>query len=63
MLTEGEISCFKFGETMDTVSSPNNITFTPDHDFETLPHIDVLVIPGAQGITGKIHISASHCKG
>lgn len=57
-LTGGEVTCLKFGETMDPVSSPNNITFTPDHDFSDLPHIDILVIPGAQHISGVLEHSA-----
>ena len=35
------------GETMETVSSPNGISFTPDHDIDNLPELSVVVIAGA----------------
>ena len=35
------------GETMEPVSSPNGISFTPDHDIDNMPEISTLVIPGA----------------
>merc|ERR1712142_817937 len=34
---------------MEPVSSPNGISFTPDHDIDNMPEISTLVIPGATG--------------
>jgi len=47
MLLEGAVNCLKFGITTETVSSFNNISFTPDHDIDNVPPLSVIVIPGA----------------
>merc|ERR1711872_1106530 len=46
-MSGGAVNCFKFGETMEPVSSPNGISFIPDHDIDNMPEISTLVIPGA----------------
>ena len=78
MMSGGMVNCFKFGkialgfwtlnnafqgETMETVSSPNGISFTPDYDIDNIPEVSVVVIAGAisigevvtkRGIDGKV---------
>ena len=44
----GRIKMVKFAETMSSVLSHTNITFSPDYDFSSLPHIDILFIPGGK---------------
>lgn len=50
MMSGGMVNCFKFGETMETVSSPNGISFTPDYDIDNIPEVSVVVIAGAISI-------------
>lgn len=54
MMSGGKVNCFKFGKTMDTVSSPNSISFTPDHDIDNLPEMSVLVIAGGMIENGEV---------
>ena len=52
----GRIKMVKFAETMSSVMSHTNITFSPDYDFSSLPHIDILFIPGGKEAWRKLPI-------
>ena len=49
----GKIKLVKFAETMSDVSSDHGLSFSPDTDFNNLPHFDILVIPGGRDVYRK----------
>ena len=46
------VQCLMFAETSAPIRSTTGVVFNPDNDMDTLPHLDIVLIPGGPGVSG-----------